>query len=73
MTPDPSKIEAIVDLEPLRRIIGMANYLGLFVPNLSDLLKSRNTFLWGPSQEESFLKLKEALTAHPVFVYYDMT
>ena len=85
MSPDPVKVTAIVNLKPpenltqLRHIIGMANYLGRFVPNLSevmqpmlDLLKGSNAFLWGPSQQESFDKLKEILTSSPVLVYYDM-
>ena len=86
MSPDPSKIAAIIDLKPpedltqLRQIKGMVNYLGRFVPNLSEvmqpmfeLLKSSNAFLWGPSQQEAFDELKQILTSQPVLVYNDMT
>ena len=49
VSPDPEKVKAITELQApeLRRLIGMINYLGRFIPNLAtvmhpmtDLLKS---------------------------------
>ena len=58
---DPEKVKAIRELEApnnvpeLRRVMGMINYLGRFIPNLatemhpmSDLLKSDSVWTWGP-------------------------
>ena len=47
----------------------MANQLGKFSPNLAEcsqplreLLSPRKAWVWGPVQEEAFLKVKEELT-----------
>lgn len=60
--PDPDKVEAIHQLPPpenvqeLKRVLGMVNYLGRFVPGLAtvgqpldELLKSKNIWTWGHS------------------------
>ena len=82
--PDPSKIEAIHDLpEPqnindLRRYLGMVNYLGRYLPNLSSTLSPLNSLLakdvtwtWGPEQSKSFNDVKKLLTSAPTLAYYD--
>ena len=64
---DPKKLGAIVELSPptsvseLRRLLGMINYLGKFLPDLStvlqslnDLLKESSTWVWArPKQNPS--------------------
>ena len=64
------KVKAITELpEPTnvpgpRRVIGMINYLGRFIPNLpaeihpmTELLKSDRAWTWGHSQQEAFTKV----------------
>ncbi|XP_034057745.1 uncharacterized protein LOC117536814 [Gymnodraco acuticeps] len=83
--PDPDKVEAIHQLAPpgnvheLKRVLGMVNYLGRYVPNLStigqplyELLKSRNIWTWGHSQQSAFENIKTMLTTAPVLVFYDV-
>ncbi len=71
IAPDPNKVRAIMAMpEPscvadVRRVMGMANYLGKFVPPLAsftcplkDLLSEKNELCWNTPQQEAFLKLK---------------
>lgn len=62
----------------------MVNYLGRYVPGLStigqpllksknELLKSKNSWNWGHSQQSAFERIKELLTMAPVLAYYDVT
>ena len=57
--PDPAKVEAITQMPiprsktEVRRLLGMINYLGKFLPQLSDvseplrnLTKEQNQFIW---------------------------
>ncbi len=84
--PDPEKTAAVRDLQPptnvteLRRAMGMINYLGRYLPELStimrpmsDLLKSDAVWSWGPDQTQAFQKVKEMLTHAPVLQFYDMS
>ena len=84
VSPDPEKVKAITDLEAptnvpeLRRMIGMINYLGRFIPNLasvmrpmSELLKSDTTWAWGPPQQTAFTKVKEMISSNTVLAFYD--
>jgi transposase InsO family protein len=83
--PDPAKVRAIRELaapenvHELKRILGMVNYLGKYVPNLStvgqplyELLRSKTAWTWGPAQHTAFEKLKELLMTSPVLVFYDV-
>ncbi|XP_051816865.1 uncharacterized protein K02A2.6-like [Acanthochromis polyacanthus] len=83
--PDPEKVSAINKLEPpvnvqeLRRVLGMITYLGKYIPDLSTvgqplyaLLKSDAAWMWGPAQQTAFEKIKELLTTSPTLVYYDV-
>ena len=69
---DPEKTESIQDMDTpqnvidVRRFLGMVNQLGKFVPHLAektkpirDLLSTKNEFLWGPTQQDAFEKLKK--------------
>ncbi|OXA53834.1 Transposon Tf2-6 polyprotein [Folsomia candida] len=83
--PDPAKVEGIAkmsrptDVPGVRRFMGMANYLGRFVPRmadvsqpLNDLLRAKNEFVWGPTQEKAFQKIKKILTEEPVLALFDV-
>ena len=67
MKADPKKVLAIQAFPPpptvqeLQRFLGMVNYLGQFVVNLSlmsaplrQLLRSAIEFQWNPEQEQAF-------------------
>lgn len=82
---DPTKITAINEMPPpedktsLQRSLGMINYLGKFIPNLSELSASLRQLLhkdvvwsWTQHQQDAFNKLKACLTSPPVLQYYDM-
>lgn len=79
-------MEAIHQLPPpenvqdLKRVLGMVNYLGRFVPALAtlghplyELLKSKNIWTWGHSQQSAFEDIKRMLTKAPVLAFYDVT
>ena len=72
--PDPQKVEAVTklnapkDVDELRCILGMVNYLGRFTQGLStmlkpmiDLLHSNAHWQWGSAQEEAFNAVKEKI------------
>lgn len=80
--PDPDKVKAIRelpapnDIQELRRVLGMFNYLGKFIPNLStigqplyELLKSKSAWVWDHAQQEAFHKIKECLSTSPVLKF----
>lgn len=84
--PDAQKVEAIqqlpapTNLEELRRVLGMTNYLGRFLPDLStriqplhELLKSDVAWYWGPAQEKAFTLLKTLVCQAPALAFYDPT
>jgi transposase InsO family protein len=83
--PDPAKVSAINDLTPptnvheLKRVLGMVNYLGKYIPNLAavgqpmyELLKSKSVWTWGPVQQSAFQCIKELLTTPPTLAFYDV-
>ncbi len=82
--PDPDKVEAVLDMPPptnvpeVRSFSGMVKQLSKFTTNLADLtqairelLVKTNTWIWGPSQQDAFNKVKIALTSAPVLTLYD--
>ena len=84
VSPDPEKVKAFRELEApntvpeLRRVMGMINYLGRFIPNLatemhpmSDLLKSDSVWTWGPPQRKAFDKVKGIISSSTVLAFYD--
>lgn len=84
VSPDPAKIAAITSLAAptnvteLRRILGMVNFLGRFIPHLStilhpmtELLEKDRAWSWGPAQDSSFSKVKDLLTSTPTLAFYD--
>lgn len=81
---DPSKIDAITqmpdptNITELRRFIGMVNFLGRHIPNLSTVMRPLSQLLekemawgWGASQMEAVREVKELITTAPTLVFYD--
>ena len=84
--PDPKKVKAITDMpEPtniteLRRVLGMINFLGRFLPHLSEVLKPVTELLekdkawtWGEPQRLAMGRAKDLLTSAPTLVHYDLS
>lgn len=79
----PYKMQAIrrlprtTVLPVVRRVLGMVEYLGEFIQNVSGIplrkLTAKQTVLeWKEKQEEAFRKVKEAIADTPVLRCYDM-
>ena len=71
MHPDPKKVQGItemtapMDKQQLQSFLGMVNYMGTFIPNLSHhteplgaMLKKDNVFHWEEQQTRSFQQVK---------------
>ena len=84
--PDPAKVSAIKEFprpktaRNIRQFLGLSGYYRRFIKNyaklakpLADLLKKEAKFIWGPEQEESFCKLREALCQEPILRYPDFS
>ena len=82
--PSEDKIAAIKkapqpkSVTELRSFLGLINYYGKFLPNLStklnplySLLAKQVRWSWGPKQEAAFQAAKEALQADTLLVHYD--
>ena len=82
--PDLAKVQAILDMPPptdkkgVLRVMGMINFLGKYIPNLSskttclrELLQHNKVFEWNASNEKEWKKLKETLTTEPVITFFD--
>jgi len=85
VSPDPEKVKAIQELpapknvQELHQVLGMINYLGNFLPNLSlvispmsELLKADSTWNWSHHQKEAFEKVKAMVTTAPILALYDV-
>ena len=75
MHPDPKKVQGITEMtapkdkQQLQSFLGMVNYMGTFIPNLSHhteplraMLKKENEFHWEEQQTRSFQKIKALIT-----------
>ena len=84
ISPTEEKVEAIKqaprpeNLTELRAFLGMINYHGKFIRNLSSILQPLNQLLqgnqefkWSPRCEEAFKKAKDLLSSSNVLVHYD--
>jgi len=84
--PDPSKLDAIrqmedpCDVPELRRWLGMVNYLGRFLTDLSTVLRPLNDLLhkdtpwaWDQQQATAVKKVKDLLSEAPTLAFYDAT
>ncbi|KAI2662005.1 Retrovirus-related Pol polyprotein from transposon opus [Labeo rohita] len=81
---DPEKVKAIAELKApknmheLKRVLGMINYMGKYIPHLAslrgplyELLRTKTAWTWDYAQEQAFSQLKEALMLSPVLSFYD--
>ncbi|KAI2646810.1 Transposon Tf2-9 polyprotein [Labeo rohita] len=84
--PDSEKINAILKMKcpterkGVQRIMGMVNYIGKFILNLSsktsclrELLQKTTDFAWTDKHESEWQQLKIALTSAPVLQFFDPT
>jgi transposase InsO family protein len=82
--PDPEKLQAIRefpvprDLTGLRSFLGLANQLGHYIPDLSQLaeplrplLRKNTAWVWTPAHQRTFEKVKAALTAELSTHFFD--
>ncbi|XP_057184972.1 uncharacterized protein K02A2.6-like [Triplophysa rosa] len=84
--PDQSKIQAILnmprptDKKAVQRVMGMINFIGKFIPNLSsktvymrEMLQNKTEFKWTDNHESEWDRLKTLLTTEPVLTFFDPT
>ena len=84
LSPDPAKVEAIKnarvpnDKTQLRSFLGAVNYLGKFMPNLSNemqplnnLLKNDVQWIWSSTQDKAFKTVKDKISDSTMLSYYD--
>lgn len=84
--PADDKIKAIVqaprpiDWHQFRSLLGLVNYDGKFVPNLSSVVSPLNRILrndvpwsWSDQCESAYRQVKDLLSAPPVLTHYDLT
>lgn len=84
IAPQESKVKDIENMQPptnvkeLQRFLGVVNYLGKFIKNLSQETVSLRTSLkksvpwcWTPNHQAEFEKLKKLISSAPVLTYFD--
>jgi hypothetical protein len=84
--PSNDKVAAILQMpDPcnkaeLRRVLGMINYLGRFVPNLSELLRPVSELLcdssvwnWDEPQAAVFRNVEKKLVSAPTLAHFDIS
>ena len=64
--------------QELQTFLGLATYLGPFIPSLSsltaplrELVKKGNTFEWTPSRQAAFETIKSKISEKTTLAYYD--
>ena len=86
VSPDPSKVKAIKEMDApqdsdgIRKFLGHINYLSKFVPNCSAECEplrrligvSDREFTWATDQKRAFAKLKEMVSAESTLQFYTM-
>ena len=83
---DESKIKSTFDMpipenkKAIQRLLGMLNYVGKFVPNLSELTSSLRELLvknkqweWKQRHNKAFERIKEILLSKRCLSFYDVT
>lgn len=81
---DPTRVQDILALPrpsnvgELKSFLGVVNYLGKFIPHMSDtsaplrqLLKKEAAWSWTEEHDKSFTALRTALTVAPTLRFYD--
>ncbi|UYV77733.1 K02A2.6-like [Cordylochernes scorpioides] len=84
LKPDPGKVKSIQDfprpdtVKKVRQFMGLANYYRKFVKDFSKisfplvrLTRKNQPFIWNEEVEESFAKLKMALSTKPVLAIHN--
>ncbi|XP_064402603.1 uncharacterized protein K02A2.6-like [Halichondria panicea] len=84
LQPTDAKIKALKqapiprNVTQLKAFLGLLNYYGKFVPNLSTLLaplhkllRKATAWIWGPDQQKAFDQAKQTLTSDRVLAHYD--
>ena len=84
MQPDPAKVSALKQMKPpedrreLQTFLGLATYMGPFIPNLSaltaplrNLLKKDSKFQWNANYQEAFKQIKRSITSQVTLSYFD--
>ena len=84
LKPSDAKVRAIsqapipTNLSELKAFLGLVNYYGKFLPQLSQtlaplhkLLATANCFQWGNSQQNAFNQVKRQLVSSELLVHYD--
>ena len=82
--PDPNKVSAIIDMPApesttdLQRFLGMVNYVGKFIPNLSvkttalrQLLHKDSAWCWNEAHQTELDELKQCLVKAPILQFFD--
>ena len=82
--PDPDKVSALRKIEhptnaqELQAFLGLATYMGPFIPSLStltaplrELVKKNNIFEWSPVYQEAFETIKNEISEDTTLAYYD--
>ena len=83
--PDEDKVRAInempvpEDKKALQRFLGLVNYVGKFIPNLSDenavirqLVMKSNEFSWQYEHDKAYSKVKKIITNDPVLKIFNL-
>ena len=83
LSPDPTKVEKLVNYPPLktrknvRQFLGLASYYRKFIKDfakkshyLTELTKEKTKFKWSKEAESEFLFLKNALSNEPVVLVH---
>ena len=81
---DPSKTSAVLEMEMPRsimelcRFMGMVSQLGKFTPRITEvsqplheLLSSKRSWVWGPTQDEAFKDIKAELARPTMLALYN--
>ena len=73
-------MSAPTNSQELMSFVGLATYMGPFIPNLSDLAaplrevtKKDAHFRWNEDEETAFQKVKSAIVESTTFSYFDTT
>ena len=82
--PDPLKVKAVTDMPPptnqteARCFLGMTHQLSKFCPQwldsakpIRDLLTTKNEWLWGEQQQQSFDLIKQHLSTSPILALFE--
>jgi hypothetical protein len=82
--PDPDKVSALKQMAPptnsqeLQTFLGLVTYMGPFIKNLSsltaplrELLKEKNKFVWSPTYQAAYDKVKDSISHEVTLNYFD--